>query len=354
VFERNSQELDQMGIWLPQVTALGQKLRLAGLSLASLSLTVPEAVASFEGLLVRRSVAAPTPTPSTEGADAVSVRNLSFRYPAGPPVLRHIALDVPSGAFFALLGPNGSGKTTLAAHLAAILPPPMQCVRILGDDITRLTTAQITARVGYVFQNPEHQFVEQHVEDELAYSLRLRQRPPDEIRASVEQLLESFGLTPYRRLNPFALSQGQKRRLSVATMLIVGQRVLVLDEPTFGQDRHTAHALMERLRALHQDGVTVFVITHDMQLVADYAERVAVLVEGEIRFVGTPAALFADQALLSAASLRALPLHELARALGVAYGDGSLPLTLRNWFPFFGLEANRAEAAIPPAQEGTP
>ena len=358
VFNLNSEELDQMGIWLPQVTALGQKLRLAGAPLSHLPLTVQEAIAQFAGLVVRRSVSSPTYTnhtgrrPNHGAPTAILVRNLSFHYPGSAEVLHNISLDVPAGSFFALVGPNGSGKTTLASHFAEILQPPAQCVRILGDDITELTTAQITERVGYVFQDPEHQFVEQHVEDELAYSLRLRRRAPAEIQAIVDQLLDSFGLTPYRELNPFSLSQGQKRRLSVATMLVVGQRILVLDEPTFGQDRNTAHALMERLRALHRDGVTIFIITHDMQLVADYVERVAVLVAGDIRFAGLTSALFADEALLREASLRALPLHELARALRIAYTDGTLPLSIHDWFPFFGLEANVVGVSAGQSKEG--
>ncbi|NLG49905.1 MAG: energy-coupling factor ABC transporter ATP-binding protein [Chloroflexi bacterium] len=343
VLDGRDDELDQMGIWLPQVTALGHKLRAAGLPVARLPLTVGEAASALKSLLVRHVVARPAATigaaQKTRAQMAIQVDDLTFGYGGRVEVLRNVPLGVPDGALFAIVGPNGSGKTTLASHFADILRPPAGRVFLLGDDITGLTTGQITERVGYVFQNPEHQFVEQHVDDELAYSLRVRHRPAAEIEAVVEQLLHSFGLEAHRRRNPFALSQGQKRRLSVATMLAVGQRVLVLDEPTFGQDRDTARALMERLCALHREGVTIVVITHDMQLVADYMEQVAVLVDGRIRFVGSTQELFADQELLQAASLRALPLHDLAREMDVRYADGFLPMTIRDWFPFFGLEA---------------
>lgn len=338
VFDLKGQELDRLGIWLPQVTALARKLRLAGVPVARLPLTVKEAVSELDSLAVRRTVTRGDSRLPALAKPAISVRNLTFRYQSGPEVLRRISLDVPPGSFFALVGPNGSGKTTLASHFVGILRSLPGRIHLLGDDVTRLTTAQITDRVGYVFQNPEHQFVEQRVEDELAYSLQLRQRPPNEIKTIVGRLLEAFGLEPYRALNPFSLSQGQKRRLSVATMLTLGQRILVLDEPTFGQDRNTAHALMERLCGLHQDGVTVFVITHDIQSVADYAQHVAVLVDGEIRFSGPTRALFANHALLREASLRPLPLHELARATGIAYADGTLPMSLRDWYPFFGVD----------------
>jgi len=346
IFTARGDELDQMGIWLPQVTALGHKLRQAGIPLGRLPLTVNEAANLFAEYITGHVVSAPRRDracgrgPNRADPPAVSVRDLSFRYGNGPEVLHNVTLDVPASVFLAIVGPNGSGKTTLASHLVEILRPEPNRVWVLGDDITTLTTAQITERVGYIFQNPEHQFVEGSVEDELAYSLRVRRRPAREIETIVSQLLDSFGLTPFRAMNPFKLSQGQKRRLSVATMLAVGQKILVLDEPTFGQDRNTAHALMERLCALHRAGVTIITITHDMQLVADYAAQAVALIDGTIRFAGPTPALFADEALLEQASLRSLPLHELARALEVGYADGTTPLTIREWFPFFGLEKN--------------
>jgi energy-coupling factor transport system ATP-binding protein len=346
IFNAAGDELDQQGIWLPQVTALGRKLRLAGLPVPRLPLTLDEAGAVFDPLLQRRRLGAPHAPAIRDPAakPAIAVHDLSFRYGDGAPVLRGVNLTVPAGATFALLGANGSGKTTLAGHLADILRPPAGAVRLFGDDITTLTTAAIAERIGYVFQNPEHQFVERTVEGELAYSLRVRRRSPAEIASVVNSLLDSFGLAPHRRQNPFALSVGQKRRLSVATMLAVGQRILILDEPTFGQDRHSAHALMERLLALRRGGVTLFLITHDMQMVADYVESVGVLVDGALRFVGPAPALFADETLLGAAGLRPLPLHALAGALGVGYDDGGRPLTLRAWLPFFGLPAREGRS----------
>jgi len=353
VFQANGEVLDEMGIWLPQVTALARKLRAAGLPLDRLPLTVDEAEEVFAGLVPAGPLPAEPPRrpagSTAGGPPALEARRLSFRYRAGgPEVLRDLSLAVPQGAFMALVGPNGAGKTTLALHFVDILRPPAGHVFLLGEDITALTTADITARVGFVFQNPEHQFVERTVEAELAYSLRVRRRPEAEIAQITDALLASFGLTPYRKMNPFALSQGQKRRLSVATMLAVGQRILILDEPTFGQDRNTAHALMERLQTLHVAGVTILAITHDMQLVADYAGTAAVLVDGQVRFQGTPHALFADEELVAAAELRPPPLVELARRFGLRYGDGTAPLSIREWM---GL-LQGAPAAGGPAKRG--
>ncbi|NLG28393.1 MAG: energy-coupling factor ABC transporter ATP-binding protein, partial [Chloroflexi bacterium] len=347
VLEQHTGALDELGIWLPQVTALAFKLRLAGLLVPELPLTVDQAAEAFAPLLrlgaPQRAVRGERPL---GGESAISVRGLSARYERGPEVLHRVDLEVPSGSFSALVGPNGAGKSTLASHLVGILMPPPATVRLFGDDLTALSARELTTRVGYAFQNPEHQFVEQRVADELAYSLRLRGRPEAEVGQVVDGLLASFGLGDCRDCNPFALSQGQKRRLSVATMLAVGQRALVLDEPTFGQDRHTAHALMGRLLGLQRAGVTLLTITHDMQMVADYAAHVHVLVDGRLVFAGATADLFMRPELLEQAALRPPPLHALARRAGVAYADGSVPLSLRDWYPFFGLDQSADRAGV--------
>jgi energy-coupling factor transporter ATP-binding protein EcfA2 len=235
---------------------------------------------------------------------AARIEDATFAYPSHPPVLRDASLDVPRGSFFALVGPNGSGKTTLALLMMGLLPAPYQGqVRIFGDVLDRLTLADLTERVGFVFQNPEHQFVTNTVRDELAFGLTARDWPEVDVERRVAELLSRFELVEQEGQNPFTLSQGQKRRLSVATMLAVGQRMLILDEPTLGQDRRTTLALMESLVLLNRQGVTIMVITHDMQLVASYAQLVAVLIGGRTAFVGQPHALFQDQALMHEARL---------------------------------------------------
>ena len=218
---------------------------------------------------------------------AVEVRGLTFAYPHSAPVLRGIDLRIPQGDFVALMGPNGAGKSTLALHMAGLLPPPQAGeVRLFGRPRRTLSPREQAELVGFVFQNPEHQFVTDRVWDELAYSLKVRGWPEARVRQRVEALLRDFHLTAHADRNPFTLSQGQKRRLSVGTMLAAGQRLLVLDEPTFGQDRNTAYALMDRLRALNQQGVTIVMITHDERLAREYARRKVVLAEGRVVYDG--------------------------------------------------------------------
>lgn len=234
---------------------------------------------------------------------AVSISDLSFAYGRNTPVLQAIHLEIPQGDFLALVGENGAGKSTLAQLIIGLLRPSAGDILLFDQAIDSLPLAKLTEQVGYVFQNPEHQFVADRVDDELAYSLHARHWPKAAIWQRVGELLKRFVLQDQAKQNPFTLSQGQKRRLSVASMLAIGQKLLILDEPTFGQDRHTATALMESLAHLNRQGTTVVMITHDMQLVREYARRVAVLDRGKLVFTGSPQALFDHSELLHQAHL---------------------------------------------------
>ena len=227
--------------------------------------------------------------PLQDEPPAVETRDLVFGYTKGRLILRGVSLRIPQGDFVALLGPNGAGKSTLAMQIAGLLPPPQQgSVRLFGQPVTALAPRQRADLVGFVFQNPEHQFVTDRVWDELAYSLRARGWPESRVRERVDALLQQFRLREHAQRNPFTLSQGQKRRLSVGTMLAAGQRLLILDEPTFGQDRNTAYALMEQLRTLNRQGVTIVMVTHDRRLSREYARRAVVLQAGRVVYDGLP------------------------------------------------------------------
>jgi energy-coupling factor transport system ATP-binding protein len=259
-------------------------------------------------------------------------------------VLRDVRLEVPPGDVLALVGPNGAGKSTLAHHLIATLRAPRGTV-FLGDrDIGEIPRAELAETVGYVFQNPEHQFVASTVFDELAFGPRLRGQPEAQVRSRVEAMLADFGLIGLSAANPFKLSHGEKRRLSVATMLILNQRVLVLDEPTFGQDRRHAAALLEKFRAMNAAGTTLILITHDMRLVAQHARHVAVLDAGRIVADATPGQVFGDAELLARAHLEVPPIYALSRGLLGNRGEEQLPATVEALADC--LAAGRLEAAV--------
>ncbi len=228
-------------------------------------------------------------TPLRHDPPAVALEDVHFAYtPDGPEVVRGVSLRVPQGDFLALVGPNGAGKTTVARLMLHLgLRPTAGRVRLFGEPVEHLSLEAITARAGFVFQNPEHQFVTERVADEVAYSLRARGVPEAQVQARVQALLRRFRLEAHAGQNPFRLSQGQKRRLSVATMLAVAPRLLILDEPTFGQDRNTAYALMDLLLELNREGVTIVMITHDTRLVRQYARHVAEMRDGRLHWWGS-------------------------------------------------------------------
>jgi energy-coupling factor transport system ATP-binding protein len=308
--------LDQMGIWIPQPAALT-------LGSKRLALTVEEAVevlAVEPGFSVEER--SPYAASVAEGADtAARVESLSYRYEASTgSALSDVSLTIAEGEWLALVGPNGSGKTTLAKHLIGLLKPQQGTVDIFGHDTRTTPIRELAHTVGYVFQNPEHQFVTDKVQDELRFSLRAAGTPEQSIDAMVEEALVRFDLSGLQARHPYSLSGGEKRRLSVATMLINRPRMLILDEPTYGLDRRNtlqmARSVVESARS-RQDGhaATVVMVTHDMRLVADYATSVAVMSEGRLAYQGSVPALFANEELLVRCNLEVPAVTRIRRLL---------------------------------------
>ncbi|MFN8635550.1 MAG: ABC transporter ATP-binding protein [Chloroflexota bacterium] len=218
----------------------------------------------------------------------------------------------------AVVGANGAGKSTLARAIAGIVPAPAGSILLNGQDLAQTPPAEIGRQVGYVFQYPEHQFVGQTVMDDVAYGPRRVGLPELTAVRLAHEMLDDFGLRRLAAAHPFTLSHGEQRRLSVASMLVLGQQLLILDEPTFGQDQRNATMLLDKVDALTADGQAVLVVSHDMRLVAERARRVLVLVDGALAFDGPPSDLFADRDLLARAHLVEPPLWELSRRLGLS------------------------------------
>jgi energy-coupling factor transporter ATP-binding protein EcfA2 len=293
-------ELVELGVWLPVATLAALRLRAAGIRLDPLPLTPSELAAGLDMVPGLPAPVVPVAAPvSTE----ISVRVRGMTVHRGRrAVLHDISLSIGAGEFVAVAGANGAGKTTLAQAIAGVIGVPRG-------------TVEVTGPAGFVFQNPEHQFLTNRVDDELAYGMKVLRRPQAEIDARVEDLLDRLGLRELRAVHPFLLSGGQKRRLSVGTALVTRPAVLVLDEPTFGQDRERATELLDLLDALHADGTTIVVVSHDMHLIAEYATRLLVLADGRVIADGTPAGVYADAGVLTAAGLRPPPIARAARAL---------------------------------------
>jgi energy-coupling factor transport system ATP-binding protein len=318
VLRDRAAELHAMGVWLPTSALAALRLRRAGYALEPLPLTPAELRAALQAADDPASPIARADGPPAvrAGEPLIRVRGLSLRRGRAD-VLREIDLDVRRGEFVAVVGANGAGKTSLIQAIAGVVPPPRGTVHVDGLDVGRADTRTLSSRIGFVFQNPEHQFIANTVFDELAHGLRQQRLPDAEVRARTEELLARFGLTAKADTHPFLLSGGQKRRLSVGTALVAGAPVLALDEPTFGQDRARADELLGLLRELNREGTTILVVTHDMQLVSEYADRVVVMKDGRVLAHGATADVFADADLIERAGLRPPPLaaalHGLTR-----------------------------------------
>lgn len=318
VLRDRAAELHAMGVWLPTSALAALRLRRAGYALEPLPLTPAELRAALQAADDPASpIARPDGPPAVRtGEPLIRVRGLSLRRGRAD-VLREIDLDVRRGEFVAVVGANGAGKTSLIQAIAGVVPPPRGTVHVDGLDVGRADTRTLSSRIGFVFQNPEHQFIANTVFDELAHGLRQQRLPDAEVRARTEELLARFGLAAKAGTHPFLLSGGQKRRLSVGTALVAGAPVLALDEPTFGQDRARADELLGLLRELNREGTTILVVTHDMQLVSEYADRVVVMKDGRVLAHGATADVFADADLIERAGLRPPPLaaalHGLTR-----------------------------------------
>jgi energy-coupling factor transport system ATP-binding protein len=254
---------------------------------------------------------------SGSGRSILEVRGLGYRYPNGFEALADVNLAIVGGEFVALVGRNGSGKTTLAKHLNGLLAPTAGQVFVEGTPIGGLPLEDLARRVGYVFQDPDHQLFAASVEEEVAFGPRNLGLSPAAVEARVEEALAAVGLAE-READPFLLDKGLRQRLAVAAVLALGPQVLVLDEPTTGLDFPEQRKMMELLRALNAEGRTIVIITHTPWVIAEYTSRVVLLATGRVRYDGALRPFFTDDELLAAASFRAPDVTRLGRLLGCA------------------------------------
>lgn len=249
--------------------------------------------------------------------NSIDVKNLHFTYPESKEIIKGVNLSVKKGEFISLVGQNGSGKTTLAKHFNGLLRPSKGKVFILGEDTKNSSIAELSRKVGHLFQNPENQIFEETVFAEIAFGPKNLNLPEGEIEARVDKVLKTTRLSKYRDTHPLSLSGGEKQRLALASVVVMEPQILVLDEPTTGLDLLSIMGILEIVKELHKKNVTVILITHDMGLVSELSERVVVMGNGQIIGDGTPKEIFADDDLLKRASLEPPQIMKFSKILGL-------------------------------------
>ncbi|AVM25923.1 ABC transporter ATP-binding protein [Bacillus pumilus] len=245
--------------------------------------------------------------PSIDQETIIRTNDLQLSY-GKKRIMSDLQLEIQAGDFVAIIGENGSGKSTCLKHLIRLEPVKKGRIFLKETPLKKWSDRQLYEKTGFVFQNPELQFIQDTVYDEIAFGGRQRNWPESVVQEKTVQLLKEFGLEKHAKAHPFTLSLGQKRRLSVATMLLFDQDVLLLDEPTFGQDERTAKELMKRLKERQRQGTTILMVTHDMDLVDECADQVLLFHQGKHVYDGTPYDLFSNQKLVEAYDLK-VPLH---------------------------------------------
>jgi energy-coupling factor transport system ATP-binding protein len=327
-----SERLEPIGLAPPTLVRLAEAAGLdpvQGFDEAAVVRAIEETVSTGRPLGIAPPPAVEVPTGWVSSGEThgvrIAIEELSHRYPIGIDALRGVSLTIEPGERVAIVGQNGSGKTTLVKHLDGLLRPTGGRVLIADRDISDVPIHELAVTIGFVFQDPDHQLFERSVGREVMFGPRNMGRPPERIGRAVTAALTAVGLEALRDVNPYDLDLSGRKLVALASVLATDPGVLVLDEPTTGQDGPGVARVGAIVDAWARSGRTVVAITHDMEFAASHFERIVVMTGGLIVADGTPAGVFApDRAdVLAAAGLTPPP----AARIGAALGLGSTPTT---------------------------
>ena len=263
----------------------------------------------------------------------LEVKNLKYSYNADYQALKGVSLKVERGEMIALLGKNGAGKSTLFLHLNGIYQPDEGKVFIDGEELKydKKSLLKFRQKVGIVFQNPDDQIFAPTVEEDVAFGPLNLGLSMEEVQDRVTEVLERVGMSGYEKTAPHHLSGGQKKRVAIAGILAMKPEIMVLDEPTAGLDPQGVEDLSKLLDELNEEGITIIISTHEVDLVPNYADRVFVLVDGLLIGEGTPKEIFAQPEILEKANLKVPIVTDLFQQLEEEQGfdmKGDYPLTI--------------------------
>ena len=293
----------ELGIRLPESDYLAKALIRQGLELDSPTLSVEALIAQLErsSPIQADAVALPPIAPGKVDQPLISLSDVKFSYPSGVEAVRGVSLQIAAGESVGIIGQNGAGKTTLAKLLNGLLKPSVGTVEIAGEDTTSWTAAQTARRVGYVFQNPDDQIFNKTVRDEIEYGLKRTDLPQDTRKQRVAEAMALTGLTRFSEMNPYDLPASIRKFITIASVIAMETEIIILDEPTAGQDLAGLNRLINILRVLKERGRVVITITHDMEFVSFNFSRTIVMAHGRILVDGPTDQVFYDRTVLEEA-----------------------------------------------------
>ncbi|MBZ2386250.1 ABC transporter ATP-binding protein [Anaerococcus murdochii] len=247
--------------------------------------------------------------------EVIKIENLTFSYEREN-ILENLSLEIDKGEIISILGPNGAGKSTLAKLMCGFLRPDSGKIILAGKDSKDLSIKEIADKVGFILQNPNAMISKTMIFDEVAFGLRVRGVAEDVIKKKVHDALEICGLYSFRKWPISALSYGQRRRVTIASILVLDPEVIIMDEPTAGQDFHHYTKMMEFIRKINKEyDLTILMISHDMHLIEEYTDRALVIGDKKILADTTPAELFSQSELIDRANLAETSLFKLGQRL---------------------------------------
>ncbi len=252
-----------------------------------------------------------------ESAPLLTIKDLCFSYDGVKPILDHVSLDVHQGEMISVVGKNGAGKSTLCKCICAFEKADAGTLTFENTDMNDLSVKERADRIGFVLQNPNQMICNTMIFDEVAMGLRNRGINEEKIKEKVENTLKICGLYPFRNWPISALSYGQKKRVTIASILALEPKMIILDEPTAGQDYRRYSEIMEFLKNLNEMGIAIVMITHDMHLMLEYTTRSVVLTGGKKIADATPSEVLGNEALIERANLKKTSLSTLAAKAGI-------------------------------------
>jgi energy-coupling factor transport system ATP-binding protein len=309
--------LDQVGVGRTQLADLFVKIRAAS-GKGSVPYTLEDAQKAIRPLLSgKRFSFAPPEASAADSPDVVSTSNLWHTYLPDVQALKGVDLEVKRGDIVGLIGQNGCGKTTLCLHLVGVLKPtnPEAKVNVCGVDVPHERTQKVIRKVNYVFQNPDNQLFQESISHELSYGLRLIGTEDAKVASKVAETMKEFDLEPYAQYEMVALPRDIRTILAMASVMTLGPEVLVLDEPTNAMDRRRSRWFVEKLRALRDQGLTIMIVSHNMELLAKVCNRLIVMSDGKVLAQGETRSVFMQTEVLDRAKVKPPQVAQLAQSL---------------------------------------